>query len=413
MNKIIDIFARAYQKKLTLIVIQTLRVLFPLILLGSFAEVIKLTFLTPTGYIATLFAVPDWLPFVDVIARILGTIYHCTIDLIALYSAYAIAYQTAKAYQLDPALPSLLGGASFILLAYRPNGQNVIGFNERLLSQGMLIALVCGYVSVRLLLFVQKKLKKPQNAQIVTITLILLGAAVLNYLLRLLGELEVPTYVASTIMKNTAGNAFLYVVLLGFLTDLLSFIGMGGPFSMSPTFTDATSFANLNHALKTGAAYGVPYPFTDTTLFHSYANFGGNGVLLALVIAIALTAKTADHKYKSVTKWSLFPTLFNNHYPLMLGLPILFNPLLFIPFILAPLVNMLIAGAFIALDWIPTAAYPVPAGTPGPLIAFIGTNGNFLALGLGILLLILDVLLYLPFVKLAEKIKQRAGEYDV
>lgn len=94
---------------------------------------------------------------------------------------------------------------------------------------------------------------------------------------------------------------------------------------MSPTFTDATSFANLNHALKTGSAYGVPYPFTDTTLFHSYANFGGNGVLLALVIAIALTTKTADHKYKSVTKWSLFPTLFNNHYPLMLGLPILFN----------------------------------------------------------------------------------------
>ena len=44
MNKIIDIFARAYQKKLTLIVIQTLRILFPLILLGSFAEVIKLPF---------------------------------------------------------------------------------------------------------------------------------------------------------------------------------------------------------------------------------------------------------------------------------------------------------------------------------------------------------------------------------
>lgn len=44
MNKIIDIFARAYQKNLTLIVIQTLRILFPLILLGSFAEVIKLPF---------------------------------------------------------------------------------------------------------------------------------------------------------------------------------------------------------------------------------------------------------------------------------------------------------------------------------------------------------------------------------
>lgn len=63
MNKIIDIFARAYQKKLTLIVIQTLRILLPLILLGSFAEVIKLTFLSKKVLVQFVRCPPKCDPF--------------------------------------------------------------------------------------------------------------------------------------------------------------------------------------------------------------------------------------------------------------------------------------------------------------------------------------------------------------
>ena len=53
--------------------------------------------------------------------------------------------------------------------------------------------------------------------------------------------------------------------------------------------------------------------------------------------------------------------------------------------------------------------YPVPVGTPGPLIAFIGTNGNVVALLLGIVDLALSVVIYLPFMRLAETIVQ-AGQ---
>jgi len=95
-----------------------------------------------------------------------------------------------------------------------------------------------------------------------------------------------------------------------------------------------------------------------------------------------------------------------------LGIPVLFNPVFLIPFIFVPFINMLIASIFIVLHLIPIAAYPVPAGTPGPLIAFIGTNGNWLTLILGAILITIDVFIYLPFVKWSDRISQKAGEIN-
>lgn len=95
---------------------------------------------------------------------------------------------------------------------------------------------------------------------------------------------------------------------------------------------------------------------------------------------------------------------------MMLGIPILYNPIYFIPFVLAPLVNMGIAAIFMIMNLVPAAVYPVPLGTPGPLIAFIGTGGNWGALLLGTGLIILDIFIYLPFVKIADNLKSKAGE---
>ena len=67
-----------------------------------------------------------------------------------------------------------------------------------------------------------------------------------------------------------------------------------------------------------------------------------------------------------------------------------------------------VAALAIGWHWIPPVVYPVPVGTPGPLIAFIGTNGNVVALLLGIIDLALSVAIYLPFMRLAEAIVQAA-----
>lgn len=243
---------------------------------------------------------------------------------------------------------------------------------------------------------------------ILSITIIVISCALLNIGISLIQNLQLPTYVSSYVTKHSASQSLGYVLGMGFLTDALAWMAMGGPFIHYPEFTDTASWANLQHALQTHSAYNASYPFTSTTLFHSYANFGGSGVTLALIIAIFVFSKRKD--YRTICKWATFPAIFNNHYPMMLGIPILYNPIYFIPFVFAPLVNMVIAAIFTGLNWIPAAVYPVPLGTPGPLIAFIGTGGNWTALLLGCFLIALDVLIYLPFVKLADRLRIKAGE---
>ena len=94
---------------------------------------------------------------------------------------------------------------------------------------------------------------------------------------------------------------------------------------------------------------------------------------------------------------------------MMLGIPILDNPMFFIPFVVSPLVDVLVSGALLSLNWIPAAVYPVPSGTPAPLIALVGTNGNWGVFILSIVLIIIDVLIYVPFVRIAEEIIVKAG----
>lgn len=410
MDRILNYTVKLRRSRMTKIVRNTLTILFPIMLIGSFAEVLKFAFLTKNGYMARMFGIPYWLPFNTELNWIMGVVFHCTIDMIALYAAYGAAYFTAKEYHKDAARAGAVGLMAFLIIAFQPNNSGMPDFSRFLMSEGMLIALIVGYLCSRILIAFGNSQLDRRNQIILPVIIIIILSSLLNLLGIVMIKLEIPTYVASFVMQHTQINALFYVLGMGVLTDLLSWMAVGGPFTNSPSFSDAPSMANLNAALKSGTPWKVPYNFTDTTLFHSFANFGGIGVTLALIIAILLFSKKPRNR--NVSKWAIFPAIFNNDYPVMLGIPILFNPIYFVPFIMAPLVNMLIAALFITLHLIPAAAYPVPSGTPGPLIGFIGTNGNWLTLILGIFLIALDVLIYMPFVKLSDQVSKRAGELN-
>lgn len=410
VTRLLNSFAKIRNTKVASAVRSTLTLLFPIMLLGSFADVIKFAFLTKTGFMAQMFGVTTWLPYSRELSWIMEVIFHCTIDMIALYAAYGIAYFTAKEYKKDGGSAGAIGLMSFLIISYQPTEDGLPNFSRFFMSQGMLIALIVGYLCGRLWVsFADSKVKQRYKI-IFPVLIVLLISGILNLAGLFVVKLEIPTYVASFVTEHSPFNSLVYVLGMGFLTDLLSWMAIGGPFSNEPTFNDAPAMANMNSALKAGSSWNVPYKFTDTTLFHSFANFGGSGVMIALIIAILIFSKKGRNR--NVARWSIFPAIFNSHYSMMLGIPVLFNPVFLIPFIITPLFNMIVAALFIILHWIPAAAYPVPSGTPGPLIAFIGTNGNWLTLILGAVLLIIDVFIYLPFVKLSDRISQRAGDID-
>ena len=90
----------------------------------------------------------------------------------------------------------------------------------------------------------------------------------------------------------------------------------------------------------------------------------------------------------------------------------LLNPLYLIPFLGLPLLNLAVASGLLALHLFPTPVYPVPTGTPGILYAFFGTNGNWWALLTSLVLLAVDVVGYLPFVKLALRLNDQLPATD-
>ena len=93
----------------------------------------------------------------------------------------------------------------------------------------------------------------------------------------------------------------------------------------------------------------------------------------------------------------------------MFGAQVFLNPFFVLPFVFLPVLNMVIASGFIFLHIIPPIVYPVPNGTPGILVPFIGTGGDWRALVLSIALLLLDIAVYLPFIKWAFEPHQANG----
>ena len=169
-----------------------------------------------------------------------------------------------------------------------------------------------------------------------------------------------------------------------------------------------TSTANLNYALEHNNLFNVPNPITIGTIYHPFASFGGVGMTLALIIATLWVAKTRP--LRRIAGMSLLPSLVNISSPIMIGWPVMLNPILLVPFLIAPLVNMTIAWASIRLRLMPPSVYTIPTTTPGPLAAFLGTNGNWVSLLVAILCLAISVLIYIPFVRLAETINLESAK---
>ena len=83
------------------------------------------------------------------------------------------------------------------------------------------------------------------------------------------------------------------------------------------------------------------------------------------------------------------------------------NPVFLLPFMFLPLLNIAIAAGVTALGLIPATPYPVLLGTPGPLIGFLATNGNWGTLVFTMLLLFLDIMMYIPCVRLNFQVETR------
>ena len=132
--------------------------------------------------------------------------------------------------------------------------------------------------------------------------------------------------------------------------------------------------------------------------------------VMGLVIAILLFSK--KDSWRSVAKLGATAMFFNIQEPIAFGLPIVLNPLLLVPYVLVPIVNTIIGYIAIGvLGIVPIFKYVVPWTMP---LFFGGTIGTGSIMGglLQVVWLIVDVIIYAPFVIVGNKMKDENDEEE-
>ena len=106
---------------------------------------------------------------------------------------------------------------------------------------------------------------------------------------------------------------------------------------------------------------------------------------------------------KKVGRFSIIPSIFNINEPLIFGTPLVMNPILALPFIFIPLVLTTITYFVFKLGLIAKITILAPWTLPGPIGALFATSGDWKALILVLINLLIAIVLYYPFFKKYER----------
>lgn len=409
------------QKLLIYRIIQrTLLLIFPFALFGSFIKIIQTVILGKEGFLTDIFPTLNNDFIYRQIDNITNGLYDLSLGWVSVIAIFGAAKYTAKYYHRDDQLAGITGISSLLIVDYAYSKIQPVSFHTQILGmKGLLFAIVLGMFIGWLF----KKTSRPAPnledkattsvierafISLKPIVFSLLIAIIFSTLINITYYSEAPgNFINSLATEYTSQNSWaqlLKTLVFAIYTLVMSFFGWSGTYSaLGVEKMDILSTVNLNYALQKHTAWNAPNPFTSSTLYHAFATFGGTGAVLGLIIAILIVSHDKD--FQTVARWAMIPSIFNISSGIMTGIPILFNVIFLIPFILAPIANMLMAALAIALHLMPPSVYPVPIGTPGPLIAFIATNGSWQALFFSVLAIIISTYIYIPFVKMAAKVK--------
>lgn len=153
-------------------------------------------------------------------------------------------------------------------------------------------------------------------------------------------------------------------------------------------------------------AKGKDAPNTlNITMMQMFAEWGGSGVTLALVIAIFIFGKREDNR--AIATLSIVPGMFNINETVTFGIPLVLNPILDIPFILAPVAAVFIGYLLTVIGFCPKVVVQTPWTCPPILMGFLATGGNIMGALSQLVVFVVAIVIYAPFFIAYEKYQNR------
>lgn len=383
----------------------------PLVITASLFTLINSVFIGEGNYLDQWFGIPC-----TGFAKVGSTISSASMSVMALLLVFTTAKSLSRYYKMDTSISSVTAIVCFLCLtpfvADADIGEYVTTYY--LGAAGMFTAFISALVSVELLRFLMSFksliIKMPESVPtgiarsfnaIIPVALTVIIFALVRIFTDALGAplndlifnwIQTPF---TSIVSSPIGMLIIYVLYM-----LLWGFGIHSAYIFNPILEPiylASLTANAA-AIQTGVEGTaiITKPFIDSVAF-----MGGAGNMLALVIAIFIVSKRDD--YKVIAKLGFVPSLFNISEPLMFGLPVVMNPILIIPMILSTLVGLGI-GTFATTIGLMAHTYVlIPWTTPPVLGAILATGGDILSGLVALVILIVSVIIYIPFVRTMNK----------
>lgn len=280
-------------------------------------------------------------------------------------------------------------------------------------TNGIFLAILCGFLAPYLIrIFNYKNIKISKDSYIpeevrrsfyalIPLLLLTITVITLRSFVYLIVNDSIPKIVYNLVQEPVKylGTNIFSVVIINVGISIFWLAGFNGTYVfnsiMNPIFA-ILSIENLNASMS-----GAEIPNIITGTFQSvFINFGGSGSTLAFILSVFLFSKTKNPNRK-VVKLALLPGIFNINEPIVYGVPIMMNPVYFVPFILCPALNTILSFIAMYIGIVEkTNGVQIPWTTPIFISGFLVSG--YSGIVLQVVLLIINVIIYLPFIKWVE-----------
>nr|WP_279391531.1 lactose/cellobiose PTS transporter subunit IIB [Mammaliicoccus sciuri] len=211
---------------------------------------------------------------------------------------------------------------------------------------------------------------------------------------------ELATIILSPLF--TAANGYLgFAIIFGFIA-FFWFIGVHGPSVVGPAVI-AIMYNNQVENLRLFREGQHAHISLTQSTQDFVALIGGTGATFLVPYIFIFLCKSKE--LKAVGKASFIPTTFAVNEPLLFGAPIILNPVFMIPFIVTPILNSWVLKFFVENLGMNGFMHFLPWPTPGPIGIYMASNFAPLSLLLIAVIMILDFMIWMPFIKAYDRIK--------
>lgn len=373
----------------------------PIIIIGSFASLF-------VGL-----PIPFWQSFIQSagLVTILNMVVAATTNMLGVYFTYGIAKAYAKNLELQADLVPILAIVAYLTLSplADPEASSANFAYTYLGTKGMIVGIFVAVFTVKIFkAIVDAKIviKMPEGTpdyvsnsfvSLIPGFVVIIVAMVVRALFGLTpwGNIFDCLYNLLQIpLTAIMGNNVIAMCIFQLITQLLWVFGVHPGFLASLTGPIMFGLDGMNQAAY---AAGEPIPSVIGMAF-SYAMTVAV-VYPAFAVAVALFSKSSQ--LKTVGKISVAPAFLGISEPLIFGVPVVLNPFVAVPWIITPMLNFVLG--YLACSSGLVAKYAGVTVFNFPMVATGLLNGSVSLAIMEVVLFVLDVLVYMPFIRMQDK----------